>query len=363
MKIGIPKEIKPLERRVSMTPAGVAELTKRQHQVFVEANAGIGSGFSDEEFQNAGAAILESPDEVFEIADLIVKVKEPQAVECARLREGQTLFTYLHLAADAAQTDALLKSGCMAIAYETVTDPNGNLPLLQPMSEIAGRMSVQVGAACLEQKSGGRGVLLSGAPGVPPADIVILGGGTAGLSALLIALGHRARVTLFERSLDRLRQLDMLYGDKVSLCYSTDEAISESLTRADLVIGSVLVPGATAPKLVRREHLSTMRPGSAIVDIAIDQGGCVETARPTSHQEPTYIVDNVVHYCVTNMPGAVPRTSTIALTNATFNHVLCLAELGIQSATSQDPHLAAGINIDRGRLVNDAVRHSLGLAA
>lgn len=361
MLIGVPKEIKTREYRVGLTPPSVAELTAHGHHVIVEAGAGAGIDLSDALYQEAGAEIVATAAAVFERAAMIVKVKEPQPAECALLRPGQTLFTYLHLAADIPQAEALCRSGCLAIAYETVTSPQGHLPLLQPMSEVAGRMSVQVGARALEQVSGGRGLLLGGVPGVAPAKVVILGGGVAGENALQMAIGARARVTVFERSLSRIASLDHHYGDKATIAYSTGAALREAVLDADLVIGAVLIPGAAAPKLVTRDMLKQMKKGSVLVDIAIDQGGCFETSRPTTHDAPTYIVDGVVHYCVANMPGGVPRTATFALNNATLPYVLALADKGVQQALADDPHLRAGVNVAAGKIRHDAVAKAIGM--
>jgi alanine dehydrogenase len=357
MRVGIPKEIKTHEYRVGLTPAGVRELVTHGHAVLVEPSAGAGIGFSDDTYRSAGAEIAA---DVF-AADMIVKVKEPQPQEIARLRRGQLLFTYLHLAADAEQTRGLMKSGATCIAYETVTDRAGTLPLLAPMSEVAGRMAVQVGAHCLEREQGGAGILLGGVPGVPPAKVVVLGGGVAGTNAARMAVGLEASVTIIDRSLPRLKELDLQFGPRATTLFATTEAIEHAVLGADLVIGAVLVPGAAAPKLVTREMVRLMRPGSVLVDIAIDQGGCFETSRPTTHADPTYVEDGVVHYCVTNMPGAVARTSTFALTNATLPFVLALAGKGWQQALTDDSHLAAGLNIHDGQVTHQAVAAALGL--
>jgi alanine dehydrogenase len=361
MRIGVPKEIKTREYRVGLTPASVAELTRLGHTVVVETGAGAGIGLSDAQYQAAGAQLVASPSEVFEAAELIVKVKEPQLVECARLEPHHTLFTYLHLAADKLQAQALCRSGCRAIAYETVTAPDGRLPLLQPMSEVAGRMSIQVGARALEKVAGGSGLLLGGVPGVAAAKVVILGGGVAGENALQMAIGMRADVTLFERSLPRIAELDRDYGAAARIVYSTGAAVREAVREADLVIGAVLIPGASAPKLVTREMLKEMRCGSVLVDIAIDQGGCFETSKPTTHDEPTYVVEGIIHYCVANMPGGVPRTSTFALNNATLPFVIALAEKGTDRALAEDPHLANGLNIANGRVALKVVADELSL--
>jgi alanine dehydrogenase len=362
MRIGVPKEIKNHEYRVGLVPAGVRELVASGHQVFVQSSAGAGIGVEDAAYVAAGAKIVATAKEVFDGADMVVKVKEPQLAECKMLRPGQILFTYLHLAADAAQANALMASGATAIAYETVTAPNGSLPLLTPMSEVAGRMSVQVGAASLQKANGGLGVLLGGVPGVPPAKVVVLGGGVSGTSAAEIAVGMRADVTVVDRSLKRLRELDALFAGRLKTAASTAEAIESLVTQADLVIGAVLVVGAAAPKLVTRDMVSKMKKGAVMVDISIDQGGCFETSRPTTHAEPTFVVDGVVHYCVTNMPGAVPRTSTFALTNATLPYVKQLADLGAEKALAADPHLAAGLNVHAGAITCEAVARDLNLA-
>jgi alanine dehydrogenase len=362
MRIGVPKEIKNHEYRVGLVPAGVRELVASGHQVLVQTSAGAGIGVEDAAYVAAGAKIVATAKEVFDGADMVVKVKEPQLAECKMLRPGQVLFTYLHLAADAAQANALMASGATAIAYETVTAPNGSLPLLTPMSEVAGRMSVQVGAASLQKANGGLGVLLGGVPGVPPAKVVVLGGGVSGTSAAEIAVGMRADVTVVDRSLKRLRELDALFGGRLKTAASTAEAIESLVTQADLVIGAVLVVGAAAPKLVTRDMVSKMKKGAVMVDISIDQGGCFETSRPTTHAEPTFVVDGVVHYCVTNMPGAVPRTSTFALTNATLPYVRQLADLGVEKALAADPHLAAGLNVHAGAITCEAVARDLNLA-
>ena len=362
MRIGVPKEIKNHEYRVGLVPAGVRELVASGHQVLVQATAGAGIGVDDAAYVAAGAKIVATAKEVFDGAEMVVKVKEPQLAECKMLRPGQVLFTYLHLAADAAQANALVASGATAIAYETVTAPNGSLPLLTPMSEVAGRMSVQVGAASLQKANGGLGVLLGGVPGVPPAKVVVLGGGVSGTSAAEIAVGMRADVTVVDRSLKRLRELDALFAGRLKTAASTAEAIESLVVQADLVIGAVLVVGAAAPKLVTRDMVGKMKPGAVLVDISIDQGGCFETSKPTTHTEPTFVVDGVVHYCVTNMPGAVPRTSTFALTNATLPYVRQLADLGVEKALAVDPHLAAGLNVHAGTITCEAVARDLNLA-
>ena len=362
MKIGVPKEIKTHEYRVGLTPAGARELVLHGHTVLVEQGAGAGIGSGDDAYRAAGASILPSAEAVFADAETIVKVKEPQPAEIARIRPGQVLFTYLHLAADREQTLGLLRSGATCIAYETVTDSFGTLPLLAPMSEVAGRMAVQVGAHCLEREQGGAGILLGGVPGVPPAKVVVLGGGVSGTHAARMAVGLEASVTIIDRSLRRLNELDLQFGARATTQFATAEAIEHHVLAADLVIGAVLVPGAAAPKLVTRETVRRMRPGSVLVDIAIDQGGCFETSRPTTHAAPTYVEEGVVHYCVTNMPGAVARTSTLALTNATLPFVLALAEKGYRRALTDDPHLRAGLNIHAGRITHDAVARALDLA-
>src|SRR6516162_4560041 len=361
MRIGVPREIKVHEYRVGLVPAGVRELVAAGHEVVVEKGAGEGVGILDLQYQAAGARIAPSAAEVFRTAELIVKVKEPQLAECRMLREGQVLFTYLHLAADREQAQALLASGSTAIAYETVTAADGSLPLLTPMSEVAGRMSVQVGANCLQKANGGFGVLLGGVPGVAPAKVVVLGGGVSGTHAVEMAVGLRADVTVVDRSVDRLRELSSIFGSTLRTAYSTTETIEHLVRDADLVIGAVLVAGAAAPKLVTRAMVKTMKPGAVLVDISIDQGGCFETSHPTTHAEPTFVVDGVIHYCVANMPGAVPRTSTLALTNATLPYVRALADLGWQAAFRRDPGLAAGLNVHAGEITHEAVGKALGL--
>ena len=360
MKIGVPKEIKTLEFRVGMTPAGVRELVHDGHQVYVETNAGLGIGMFDADYEAAGATVLGTAEEVFAQAELIVKVKEPQLTECAMLRADQVLFTYLHLAADPKQTEALVNSGTTAIAYETVTAKDGSLPLLVPMSEVAGRLAIQAGATALQKVYGGRGVLLGGVPGVEPGKVVIIGGGVAGTNAADMAVGLGADVTIVDRSLPRLRQIEETWGGRIRTVFSTKHDIDRLVRNADLVIGAVLIAGAAAPKLVSAEDVRNMHPGAVLVDISIDQGGCFETSRPTTHADPTYIVDNVVHYCVTNMPGAVPRTSTFALTNATLPFVRALANLGWREAMMRDPHLANGLNVHAGHVNHEAVAHDLG---
>ena len=361
MKIGCPKEIKVQEYRVGLVPAGVRELATAGHEVTVESGAGIGIGIGDDAYRAAGATVLPDAKSVFAAADLVVKVKEPQLAECAQLRRGQILFTYLHLAADAEQAKALAKSGVTAIAYETVTAPDRSLPLLTPMSEVAGRMSIQVGATALQKANGGFGVLLGGVPGVAPARVVILGGGVAGTNATQMAVGLGAQVTVVDRSLRRLRELDVQFGSQIETAYSTIEAVERLVIQADLVIGAVLVTGAAAPRLVTRDMVRRMEKGAVLVDISIDQGGCFETSKPTTHADPTYVVDGVVHYCVTNMPGAVPRTSTFALTNATLPYVRSLADNGWKKALARDAGFAAGLNVHEGAITHEAVARDLGL--
>jgi alanine dehydrogenase len=361
MRIGVPKEIKVHEYRVGLVPAAVRELVESGHTVLVESGAANGIGFSDADYQRVGAKIAANAAAVFEQSDLVVKVKEPQPQECAMLRRGQVLYTYLHLAADKAQAEALLESGATCIAYETVTAPDGSLPLLTPMSEVAGRMSVQVGAFCLQKANGGRGILLGGVPGVAPAKVVVLGGGVAGTNAVEMAVGLRADVTVVDRSVKRLRELATIFGPSLRTEYSTQEHVDTLVIEADLVIGAVLIAGAAAPKLVTRDMVKRMKPGAVLVDISIDQGGCFETSRPTTHAEPTYLVDGVIHYCVTNMPGAVPRTSTFALNNATLPFARRLADHGWLAALRSDPHLANGLNVHDGKLTNQAVARDLEL--
>ena len=361
MRIGVPKEIKNHEYRVGLIPSSVQELVHHGHQVVVETGAGLGAGISDADYVAAGATIANGPDPIFAEADMIVKVKEPLAVERKKLRKGQILFTYLHLAPDLEQTKDLIDSGAICVAYETVTAPNGTLPLLTPMSEVAGRLAPQVGAHSLEKAQGGRGVLLGGVPGVPAAEVVILGGGVSGTHAATIAVGMVAKVTVVDRSADALKRLAAQFGTAISTVFSTRAAIEELVRRADLLIGTVLIPGAAAPKLVTREMLKTMKPGSVIVDVAIDQGGCVETSHATTHAEPTYVVDGVVHYCVANMPGAVARTSTFALNNVTLPFALSLANHGWKQALAQDVHLRNGLNVCEGKLTCQPVAEAHGL--
>lgn len=362
MRIGVPKEIKNHEYRVGLTPASVAELSALGHEVWIETQAGAAIGFADENYREAGAQIAKGADEVFQQAQLIVKVKEPLAVERAKLRAQHTLFTYLHLAPDRPQTEELMASGATCIAYETVTDAQGRLPLLAPMSEVAGRMSIQAGAGCLEKARGGRGVLLGGVPGVAPGKVVILGGGVVGSHALAMAVGLGADVTVLDRNVDALRRLDTQYGNRITTLYSTRAALREQVLAADLVIGGVLIPGAAAPKLITADMVRQMKAGAVLVDVAIDQGGCAETSRATTHAEPTYVVDEVVHYCVANMPGAVARTSTQALNNATLPFVIALAQKGTRRALEEDPHLLAGLNVAGGVITCESVAQAHGLA-
>jgi alanine dehydrogenase len=361
MLVGVPKEVKTHEYRVGLVPGSVRELAHHGHEVVVESGAGAGIGFEDADYARAGARILGSAEAVFAAAEMIVKVKEPQPAEIARLKPGQVLFTYLHLAADKAQTEGLIRSGATCIAYETVTDGRGGLPLLAPMSEVAGRMSIQVGAHCLEKEQGGIGILVGGVPGVRAAKVVVIGGGVSGTNAARMAMGMEAYVTVIDKSLHRLYELDMQFGSQMHTLYSTVENIENEVAQADLVIGAVLVPGAAAPKLVTREMVRRMKPGSVIVDIAIDQGGCFETSRPTTHAAPTYVEEGVIHYCVTNMPGAVARTSTFALNNATLPFALALADKGWRRALADDAHLRHGLNIHAGALTHDAVAQDLHL--
>lgn len=365
MRVGAPKEIKNNEFRVGLTPSSVAELRHAGHDVLIEKDAGAGVGFSDEDYAAAGASLIESPEQIFATADMIVKVKEPQPKEVGMLRRGQILFTYLHLAADAGLTRSLIDSGAVCIAYETVTAPGGGLPLLAPMSEIAGRLAPQMGARFLERQSGGRGVLLAGAPGVPPADVLVLGAGSVGAQAAAIAMGMGANVIVADRNTDALRRLSATLGSSLSTLYSTRTSIAEAVKHADLVVCAALTAGARAPILITRAMLGTMQRGAVIVDVAIDQGGCCETSRPTSHSDPVYIVDGVVHYCVTNMPGVVPRTSTFALNNATMPFTLALANKGWRRAVADDPHLRAGLEISEGRLLSAPVAeaHSLSISS
>jgi len=361
MRIGVPKEIKDNEFRVGMVPSSADEVVSHGHEVIVEHGAGKGIGYADADYEAIGATVAASAEEVFAAAELIVKVKEPQPGERKLLRPGQILFTYLHLAPDRQQTEDLLATGATCIAYETVTAPTGGLPLLTPMSEVAGRMAVQAGARCLETAGGGRGMLLSGVPGVRPANVAILGGGVVGSNAAFMALGQAANVVVLERNMDVMRGLTRRFGPALKTVFALREVVEEYVTSADLVIGAVLVPGAAAPKLVTEEMVRRMRPGSAVVDVAIDQGGCFETSRPTTHAEPAYIVDGVVHYCVTNMPGAVPHTSTYALNNATLPFILALADKGGIQALADDPHFRAGLNVHDGKLTCKAVADALDM--
>ena len=359
MLVGVPKEIKTREFRVGLVPSSVAELVHRGHGVVVETNAGIGIGASDDEYRAAGADIAATAGDVFAKADMIVKVKEPQPDEWVQLSPNQILFTYLHLAADAPQAYGLAKSGCTAIAYETITDDQGGLPLLAPMSEVAGRLAVIEGASHLKANAGGRGVLISGVPGTEPADVLVIGGGVVGVNAAKMAIGLGARVTVFDRSVPRLRYLSDIFGNSITTRFSSNAVIAEVIKSADMVLGAVLIPGAAAPKLVSRAQLATMRQGAVLVDVAIDQGGCFETSRATTHDEPTYMVDGIVHYCVANMPGSVPRTSSEALNNATLPHVLALACKGV-AALDDNPHLANGLNVTGGKIVYQAVLDAIG---
>jgi alanine dehydrogenase len=362
MLIGLPKEIKNHEYRVGLTPASVRELTSHGHQVLVQAGAGVAIGLTDEQYKAAGATLTADAKDVFAKADMIVKVKEPQPQECAMLRPGQILYTYLHLAPDPEQTAALIKSGAVCIAYETITGPGGGLPLLAPMSEVAGRMAVQAGAAHLEKSKGGMGILLGGVPGVPAAHVAIIGAGVVGTHALQMAVGMGARVTVLDKSVDRLRQLDLIFGNRINTVYSNAQSVEDAVLDADLVVGGVLVPGAAAPKLVTRSMISRMKKGAVVVDVAIDQGGCFETSHATTHDEPTYVVDGVVHYCVANMPGAVARTSTFALNNATIGHAVALADKGWKQALKDNPHLKNGLNVANGHVTYEAVARDLGYA-
>jgi alanine dehydrogenase len=361
MRVGVPKEIKVHEYRVGLTPAAVKELVAHGHEVFVETNAGGGVDCPDSAYEKAGAKILPTAADVFAQSDMIVKVKEPQPQEIAMLESRHLLFTYLHLAADKPQAEGLMKSGATCIAYETVTSRSGALPLLKPMSEVAGRMSVQVGAHYLEKEPGGRGVLLGGVPGVAPAKVAILGGGVAGVNAAQMATGMRADVTIYDINNDRLAELDMFFSSQIKTAFASKAAIAKAVQEAELVIGAVLVPGAAAPKLVTRDMLKTMKRGSVLVDIAIDQGGCFETSHATTHQDPVYEVEGVIHYCVANMPGAVARTSTFALNNATLPFAIKLANLGAEEAMRQDPHLANGLNVSGGKIRHQAVAEALDL--
>jgi alanine dehydrogenase len=360
VRIGVPREIKPDEYRVAVTPAGVREMSEHGHEVLIEAGAGQGSSIADEEFAVQGATIVADAAAVFEGAEMILHVKELQPPEIEMLRPGQLLFTYLHLAPDPEQTSGLCRSGATCIAYETVEDARGRLPLLAPMSEIAGKIATQAGAFMLEKPLGGRGILLGGVPGVAAANVIVIGGGVVGMNAAFIAIGMEADVFVFDRSIDRLRELDVTFGGRCSTVYSTTLAVEEMLPRADLVIGAVLVHGARAPYVVRREQLALMRPGSVLVDVAIDQGGCFETSRPTTHRDPTFEVDGITHYCVSNMPGAVPITSTHALTNATLPYAIALADHGVAEAIRRDPGLRPGVNVAAGKVTHPAVAEGVG---
>jgi alanine dehydrogenase len=361
MIIGVPKEIKNNENRVGMVPGGVRALIADGHQVYVQKNAGLGIGITDEEFIKAGAKILDTAAEVFEKSTMIIKVKEPQAAEIAMLKPNHILYTYLHLAPDAEQTKGLMKSGCTAIAYETIQNADGSLPLLVPMSEVAGRMSVQIGATYLQLDKGGKGILLGGVPGVKRAKVTVIGAGIAGTNAIQMAMGMGASVTAIDLSTKRLAELDALYGSHITTIYSNQDNIEKAVLESDLVIGAVLVPGAKAPKLVTRDMISKMQKGSVVVDIAVDQGGCIETCRPTTHENPTFVVDGVVHYCVANMPGAVARTSTFALTNVTLKYARMIANMGVEEAAQKDKSFRPGINIYKGTLAYEQVATDLGL--
>jgi alanine dehydrogenase len=360
MLVGVPREIKTHEYRVGLTTGSVYEFVHNGHQVIVQKGAGAGIGLTDEMYRRAGAEIVDTPEEIFRRAEMVVKVKEPQQRECEMLREGQVLFTYLHLAPDPEQTRRLIDSGCVAIAYETVTGPENTLPLLSPMSEVAGRMAIQAGAHCLEKEQGGSGMLLGGVPGVEAAKVVVIGGGVVGTNAIRVAMGMEAHVTVIDRSLMRLKELDFQFGCMLNTIFSTREALERYVVGADLVVGAVLVPGAAAPRLITEEMVKAMKPGSVLVDVAIDQGGCSETSRPTTHADPTYVEHGVVHYCVANMPGAVARTSTFALNNATLPFSLALAEKGYRKAMAEDAHLRNGLNVHRGRITCRAVAEALG---
>ncbi|MHC9510354.1 alanine dehydrogenase [Kangiella sp. M94] len=360
MLIGVPKEIKNHEYRVGMVPASVREVIAHGHQVIVETNAGIGIGFTDEDYEAVGATIASSAEDVFAKADMIVKVKEPLANERKHLRDGQILFTYLHLAPDMPQTEDLVKSGAVCIAYETVTGAAGGLPLLAPMSEVAGRMSIQAGAECLEKSNGGRGMLLGGVPGVQPAKVVVIGAGVVGTNAIKMAVGLGARVIVLDRNVNALRRIDAEFGSQVETVYSSHDSLEKHVLSADLVIGGVLIPGAAAPKLVTEDMVKRMQPGAVLVDVAIDQGGCFETSKATTHADPTYILHDVVHYCVANMPGAVPRTSTFALNNTTLPFIINIANKGYKKALADDPHLLNGLNVYRGKVTERSVAENLG---
>jgi alanine dehydrogenase len=361
MLIGVPKEIKNHEYRIGLTPASTKELIGNGHSVIIQTNGGASIGFSDEEYISVGAEIVATAEEIFARAEMIIKVKEPQPVECEMLREGQILFTYLHLAPDPVQTELLIKSGAICIAYETVTDNSGSLPLLAPMSEVAGRMSIQAGAHHLEKAQGGAGVLLGGVPGVAPGKVLVIGGGVVGANAATMALGMGADVTIMDRSVPRLRELDKEFEGRVKCVYSTTAAIEEYAMQADLVIGAVLIPGASAPRLLSRDQISRMKKGSVVADVAIDQGGCFETSKATTHQDPTYVIDGVVHYCVANMPGGVARTSTLALNNVTLPYAISIANKGADQAMLDDHHLLNGLNVYKGKVTYQAVSNALGL--
>lgn len=360
MLVGTPKEIKNHEYRVGLTPAGVRELVAYGHQVMIEKQAGAAIGFSDEQYANAGAQLVDTAAEIFAKAEMVIKVKEPQPVEYKQLRPGQILFTYLHLAPDPEQARGLVESGAVCVAYETVTDNRGGLPLLAPMSEVAGRMAIQAAARALEKSQGGSGVLLGGVPGVAPEHVTVIGGGVVGINAARMAAGLGADVTILDKSLPRLAEIDNLFGGRVKTLYSTRDAVESEIRQADAVIGAVLIPGAAAPKLVTRDMLTLMKPGSVLVDVAIDQGGCFETSHATTHQEPTYVVDGITHYCVANMPGGVARTSTLALTNATLAYALAIANKGVKRALLEDGHLKNGLNVCKGKVTFEAVAKQLG---
>ncbi len=360
MRIGLPQEIKNHEYRVGLTPASVRELVTHGHSVRVQSGAGAAIGLTDAQYQTAGATLVGSAAEVFAESEMVVKVKEPQPQECAMLRAGQILYTYLHLAPDPEQTAALVQSGAVCIAYETITGAGGGLPLLAPMSEVAGRMAVQAGAAHLEKSKGGMGILLGGVPGVAAAQVAILGAGVVGTHALQMAVGMGAQVTVLDKNVDRLRQLDLIFGNRIHTVYSNAQSVEDAVLAADLVVGGVLIPGAAAPKLVSRDLIGRMKKGAVVVDVAIDQGGCFETSHATTHADPTYVVDGVVHYCVANMPGAVARTSTFALNNATIGHAVALADKGWKQALKEDPHLKNGLNVANGAVTYEAVAQTLG---
>lgn len=361
MRIGVPKEIKTYEYRVGLIPKSVRDLTAKGHEVVVQRDAGWGIGFYAEDYDNAGAQVVDTIEQVYQSAELIVKVKEPQPVEYPLIQSDHVLFTYLHLAPDPQQTHALIESGCTAIAYETVTDQRGGLPLLSPMSDVAGRLSIQAGARCLEMAHGGSGVLLGGVPGVERGNVVVIGGGVVGTNAARMAMGKEAHVTVLDKSIHRLQDLDFQFGAKLNTIFATNASIIDHVVHADLVIGAVLVPGKSAPKLITRDMLKQMRPGSVVVDVAIDQGGCFETSRPTSHDHPTYKEEGIVHYCVSNMPGAVPRTATLALNNATLPFIVAIADKGYKQAMKDDPHLLNGLSISKGRITYQGVAEDQGL--